>query len=545
MLELLENAQEAITKRAKQEKSKGKKERFLECYLRHVGSSLTIAHYFSKPMDGGVMRSFFKWTMSLCLASVVAACSGRSVDNAPKKVRLKIELGGEANNSQLGFASTVEPSFVGLGVGPDGAQTSYTINLSGENIVEVATGDIPFKATLVSRSTLGDKRLMYVSKATQTVSVNSSTTEVTLVFADYVPTEQVNVYGLVHSSDSNPAANAQISVQDPFSGAWLVAPASAALTESNTHGAFGFSLPLSYFTSAGNIALRVVTPQGSRVLSIPANSNGKPGVTLSYINLTGASETVQPSFTNLTDFDNDGTSNSLEITLGTNPFSELSGQAGATGPTGPVGPTGPAGASGSGTMVRNAAGAVFELLWGSNFQKILKLADGVVFPYSTSDGIWWYGYRDWAPFSFKQCTDAGGTDLGMNCGTGTGNPYPYNWENCYFAWDDNTCSGSCLLPFKPVNNRLLPVCSVSASSGGGSCTVADIRKTTGAEVSTTFTVGVSSPGYYRGFSSYATCQPVSVSSGGGTATFWSVPTSQGYTFPAGVTFPLGTLYLVE
>jgi hypothetical protein len=270
----------------------------------------------------------------------------------------------------------------------------------------------------------------------------------------------------------------------------------------------------------------VVSGANTRVLTLPANTNGKPGVTLPYINLSGASESVVPAFTNLTDFDNDGTPNAMEITAGTNPFSELSGQAG------PEGPQGPAGGAGS-SKVRTAGGAELTVLWSYGSSMILSSSDGMLFPYPGSSNIW-SAYSSFYPLMIPRCTNAAGVDFSGNCGNAAGNPWPYYYEACYF--DNSACTGTCYVPFKPVAKRIVPAC-MESSSGGSGCL--DLRKTTGQEALTTSFV----PTHYREFMSYSSCS--SISSGGGTATFWAIPTTQQYTFPAGVTYPLGTLYLVE
>ncbi len=465
---------------------------------------------------------------SLFAMSVTTACSDNSTSSTPQTVKVAIRV-VNPEQAQSSLVTEVVPSFVGLGVGEGAARTSHSLNIYETTTVEVPVGTVLFRAKLVSALATNTTRVMYVSQASQTVSVTSATTEVTLGFEPYTAAEQVNVYGLVHTSNTVPAANTEVSVQDPASGAWLAAPGNTSLALTNSAGAFGFSLPLNAFLTNGNLTLRVVSGANTRVLTLPANTNGKPGVTLPYINLSGASEGVVPAFTNLTDFDNDGTPNAMEITAGTNPFSELSGQAGPQGPQGPAG---------GAAKVRNAAGTEFSVLGSSSSELLLKFSDGVLFPYSATSspgGYSWYGYSNTGRGVVSRCTNAAGVDFSSsNCGYAANNPWPYNWEACYF--DNSACTGTCYVPFKPVANRIIPAC-IESSSGGTGCV--DFRKTTGQEALTTSFV----PTHYREFMSYSSCS--SISSGGGTATFWAIPTTQQYTFPAGVTYPLGTLYLVE
>jgi hypothetical protein len=225
------------------------------------------------------MCSFFRLVGATFLAANLLACSASHTEKRAQKVKVSVALPNEFQGLAQGLTTSVEPSFAGLGVGQTGAQTSYALNLSGETVVEVPQGAIPFRATLVSWSTLGNERVMYVSQASEVVNISSSTSEVVLSFGSYVPNEQVNVYGLVHASANVPAAGAQLSVQDPFSGAWLVASNAPSLATTTSSDVFGFSLPLNSFTSTGNLTLRVASGADVRVLSAPASANGKPGVT--------------------------------------------------------------------------------------------------------------------------------------------------------------------------------------------------------------------------------------------------------------------------
>ncbi len=535
------------------------------------------------------MRSPVKFVAAVLLAIGAVSCSGRSSVSPSKKVHVHIDLGYGPRSSGLGLTTSVEPAFAGLGVGAAATQTSYGLNLGDDTVVEIPQGNIPLRATLVSWSTLGNQRVMYVSQASQVENITADTTEVTLTFANYVANEQVNVYGLVHKSDTVPAADALVSVQDPFSGAWLVAPASTALSVTNSHGAFGFSLPLAAFSAAGNITLRIVSGSDSRILLLPANPNGKPGVTLPYINLSGASENVKPTYTNPTDFDLDGTPNSVEIAAGTNPFSELSGQAGPAGPAGPTGAagatgsagasgaTGPTGATGpqgpglSVVQVKNAAGTVFPAVRGSiggagDFSGLLRFSDATLFPTDSMGNFNWYSYNSnaipvsvpassgsgkyyWSVSTTEPlvsvCANASGqASSGGGCGYLAGNSYPYNYEACYF--DNSSCDGTCYLPFKPVASRLIPVslCVSSGASGGG-CSGYDIRKALGSEQLLAIASGAASPAYYKNFYSGASCYSTNTSSAGSAISLWAIPSSQSYAFPTGVSYPLGQLYLVE
>ncbi len=453
-----------------------------------------------------------------------AACSQSETAPQTKLIQVKIELAQTSSRAHELITSVV-PSFVGLGVGEGASRKSHQLSTTTSTTIEVPVGAIAFRSTLVSTLAEQTSRVMYVSQSSQTVNITPETTEITLSFSNYVPTEQVNVYGLIHESSAEPASNAQVSVQDPLSGAWLVAPGYNSLALTNEKGAFGFSLPLSKFLSQGSLTLRVVNGGVAKTLLLPVNANGKPGVTLPSINLTGSSESVVPTFTNLTDFDNDGTPNTVELSLGTNPFSELSGQAG------PVGPAGPAG---SGVRLKTADGGIVSLFFGGGSSSLLKFSDGVIFP-NGSSGFEWSTYSMTYPWKLPLCTNAAGTDFSTYCGNAAGNSSPYYYNACYYNTTD--CTGTCLVPFKPVANRLIPAC-VGASSGGGTCTTTDFRKTTGQETSAT-----AAPNSYKEFYSSALCTPVTSPSG--TPTFWALPESQKYTFPAGITYPLGTLYLVE
>jgi ELWxxDGT repeat protein len=63
-------------------------------------------------------------------------------------------------------------------------------------------------------------------------------------------------------------------------------------------------------------------------VSLPLSRSNAFGETLPSINLGGASADVVPQFANSGDYDSDGTPNTAEFSLGTNPFSEMSGPAG-------------------------------------------------------------------------------------------------------------------------------------------------------------------------------------------------------------------------
>jgi hypothetical protein len=486
--------------------------------------------------------------LCLPLFAFSTACSDHRKEASPSKVKIHINLGSGPQTETAGLLTEVAPAFAGVGVGDGESRASIALNLSGDTTLDVPRGEsVPFRATLVAWSTTDGKRVMYVSQATQNERIVDSTTEVTLVFGNYTPVEQVNVYGLVHESNSAPATSAEIYARDPFSGAWLVKPSGSALATSNEHGAFGFSVPLVSLLNAGNLTLRIKHASGTRDVALPANNNGKPGVTLPYINLSGASESVSPTFTNLTDFDADGTPNSAELLLGTDPFSELSGQAGAQGPQGAQGAQGtqgaqgPAGQNGTGVRLQNAAGNIFEILGGSSYF-LAKLSDGMYFPTNAAGTYNWHSYSNSYPL--RICTNAAGeTASGGGCGSLGGNSsHPYYYDACYFYGSD--CSGTCYLPFKPIANRLFPVCTASSASGGG-CSTFDLRKALGTESLTAVASGASSPGYYKFFYDGSSCQPTNTSSAGNALNFWPLPSSQRYALPTGLSYPIGPLYLVE
>lgn len=256
-------------------------------------------------------------------------CGPNKQDAVKTTVHVKVDV-SNLNAAQYGLTG-YEPVFVGLGV--TRGSENKTFNLSNsENIIEVTSGSLQFKAALVSfNHSQKTKAVLYYSTATVSQTVSKNDDVITLEFGPYVEVPMFNIYGLLHEDSVTPASNAAISVLEPYSGAKLVVPGSSQIATTNAKGVFSFA----YFYNVPNQENKIkleIDHKGNKVTKEFDLSRENPqGKTLPYINLSGASADVKPNFLNLSDFDGDGVPNTAEFSLGTNPFSEISGIKGAPG----------------------------------------------------------------------------------------------------------------------------------------------------------------------------------------------------------------------
>jgi ELWxxDGT repeat protein len=254
--------------------------------------------------------------------------------------------GGES----LGLTGS-EPIFIGLGIREDGKSLLTQQLQPGENEIAVPIGkELEFRASVYSRPASGGGLVYSVASARATIFADpKQLAELTLQFEPYRQARLVNVYGLVHETATRPKSGAQVSVKDPISGAVIRLEGLNSFSTTDAFGSYAFAFPVGLPFSSDVINV-VLDGQEATERTLALSDKGLPGYTLEAINLSNDGVVV-PAFANQNDFDNDGTLNLVEITSGTNPFSELSGAKGDKGERGDKGDTGEKGDSGVSTGI--------------------------------------------------------------------------------------------------------------------------------------------------------------------------------------------------
>lgn len=367
------------------------------------------------------------------------SCS-RSSNPTNKNQKIKIEAFGLTSQKY-------EIAHVGLKVTGSG-MTTVTQQLLDSQEIEITTGS---NRTFVASALFIDptktaQRKVYYTTATTTTDITTDTSEISIVFEPVQELSMVNVYGLVYENTTTPAANADLFVIDPTTSVAVTSPGLQQIARTNAQGIFSFAYAFNLPDKDNNLKLRIryKTNSVERDFVIPRNTS--QGKTLDFINLSNPNASVLPQFSNLDDFDGDGVANSIELNLGTNPFSEISGA------------PGPAGTNGSnGTNGANCYDGLSDLNGDGSVNTADCRSGRPVVKDGSGNKIGDVFYINWPTVAVK--TDNGGIFL-VNAAVNSGDTYTgvltqASWASstnpgCYFESSD--CSGQCLMNNIGYNN---------------------------------------------------------------------------------------------